>query len=156
MTLFDWLACKVYACLSFRSTCVSCIFSTLVSLNKSELVLQGGKSCHHLARFLYVFALYLCISMHPLCMLLVCVGVGLSCWGGINSARYVEASTLISINSLHGCMVFSLVLHGCRHAVLLPYFRVLVLGATLYATCINILNIYRWPVWSYVLVRWAF
>jgi hypothetical protein len=80
------------------------------------------------------------------CMLLVRVGVRLSYRGGISSAGYVEASTLISINSLHGCMVFSLVLHGCRHAVLLPYFRVLVLGATLYATCINILNIYRWPV----------
>jgi hypothetical protein len=64
-------------------------------------------------------------------MLLVCVGVGLSCQGGINSAGYVEASTLISINSLCGCMVFSLVLHGCCHVVLLPYVRVLVLGSSL-------------------------
>jgi hypothetical protein len=79
-------------------------------------------------------------------MLLVRVGVGLSCQGGINSAGYVEASTFISINSLHGCMVFSLVLHGCRSVVLLPCVRVLVLGASLYATCINILNICRWLV----------
>jgi hypothetical protein len=85
-------------------------------------------------------------------MLLVRVGVGLSCRGGINSAGYVEASTLISINSLCGYMVFSLVLHECRRVVLLPI-RVLVLGASLYATCINILNICRWLVGSYVFVR---
>jgi hypothetical protein len=68
MTFFDWLACKVYACFSSRSTCVSCIFSTFVSLNKFELVLLGEKS-YHLARFLYIFALYSCIYM---CLLECC------------------------------------------------------------------------------------
>jgi hypothetical protein len=80
------------------------------------------------------------------CMLLARVGGGLSPQGGISSARYVETSTLISINSLCGRMVLLLVLHGCRRAVLLPCVRVLALGASLYATCINILNICRWLV----------
>jgi hypothetical protein len=80
------------------------------------------------------------------CILLVCVGVGLSYRGGISSAGYVEASTLIFTNSLRDCMVFSLVLHGCRRVVLLPCVQVLILGASLYATCINIMNICRWLV----------